>query len=154
LIATTYFFTGYSKLLFAGGSWLDPEHLALQLQAEAIRFLNEIPPVASLLIEHQWLAALSSWLTLVLECGFLVAVVLRLPIWPFMIGLAGLHTMILLSMNIFFFDQYILFLLFVPWDKLHVPAKQINPVQVFFDDGCYFCARSLNVLAHTDTAGA
>lgn len=151
IFAATYFFTGYSKILFAGVSWLEMGHLPVQLQVEAIRHLNEVPPTAQFLIDHQIIAWISSWLTIVFECGFLIFVLLRLPIWPFIIGLAGLHAMILLTMNIFFFDQYLLYLAFIPWDRLHVSAEGRSPLKVVYDDTCNFCARALTVLRHVDT---
>lgn len=121
-IALLYFFTGYSKIAAAGLDWAEPGNLTRMIHAEAIMYLDHIPPVGWVIMQDPWLARLSSWGTLVLECGLLPAVVAGLPITPIVLGLLVMHTVIALAMRIFFFDQYVLFLLFVPWDRLWARA--------------------------------
>jgi hypothetical protein len=128
--AATYFFTGTSKLVKVGLDWAAPEHLALILHREAVMHLAGLPWLASLLIEHPVLAGASAGLTLLLECGFLPAILLGLPVLPFAIGLLGMHTMIVATMGIFFFDQYLLFSLFVPWDRLW-RTRSIDAIRPF-----------------------
>lgn len=126
-ISLLYFFTGYSKIAAAGLDWTEPGNLTRMIHAEAIMHLDHIPPVGWVIMQDPWLARLSSWGTLVLECGFLPAVVAGLPITPIVLGLLIMHTVIALAMRIVFFDQYVLFLLFVPWDRLWARAVKLRP---------------------------
>ena len=124
MVATLYFFTGFSKLKRSGIGWASADNLGLLLHQEAVMHLGELPPLALFLMDHPVLLGISTVLTLVLECGFLFAVVLRLPITPFVVGLGGMHAMIAFSMDIFFFDQYLIYLIFVPWDRLRELAAR------------------------------
>lgn len=118
ILATTYFLTGFWKLRGAGAEWATADNLNRMLHFEALMHLREVPPAAQLLLDHPTLSWLSAVATLVLECGFLLAVLLRAPIAPFILGLGTMHALIFFSMEIFFFDQYLLYLLFVPWDRV------------------------------------
>lgn len=120
VFAACYFFTGWAKLTKAGLAWAGPSNLALIIHREAIMHLDGVPWLGRLLIEHPPLAALSTVATLVFECGFLPALLLGAPLWPFALGLLGMHTLIDFTMGIFFFDQYLIFALFIPWDRLQV----------------------------------
>ncbi len=149
-IALTYFFTGYAKLLIGGLSWATGQNLATFIHSDSIMYLNGIPVVGRFLMDHAWLADASAVATVVLECGFLVGVLLGLPITPFILGLAGLHVMIALGMRIFFFDQFLLYLLFVPWDRLYARLAGTQPVTVVYDAGSELCARILLLFKHLD----
>jgi len=127
ITAGIYFFTGVSKLTRTGLDWASAESLGLLLHREAVMHLNEVPPAAGLLLEHPALLWLSAAGTLVLECGFLVAVLLRAPLLPFVAGLAGMHAVIGLTMEIYFFDQLLIYLLFVRWDALHRWLRGLRP---------------------------
>lgn len=118
LLATVYFFTGYAKLATSGWAWADAGNLLRTLRWEQLMHLGREPWAAALVIEHPGLAGLSGWTTILLEIGFLPWVLLRLPIAPPALGLLGMHSAIALTMGIFFFDQYLLFALFLPWDRL------------------------------------
>ncbi len=128
LVAAIYFFTGYAKLRRSGIGWGVADNLGLLLHQEAVMHLGEIPPLALFLMDHPVLLGMSAALTLVLECGFLLAVVLRLPITLFIVGLAGMHAMIAFCMGILFFDQFLIYLLFVPWDRVRAFAARGAPV--------------------------
>ncbi len=116
--ALIYVFTGVSKLLRSGLAWATPESLALLLHHETVMYLVDMPWAAQLLIDQPAALWVSVIATLVFECGFLVAVLLRAPILPWVLGLGTMHALIWYTMQIFFFDQYLLYLLFVPWDRL------------------------------------
>ena len=116
IIAATYFFTGYAKVIKVGLPWLNPNNMAILIHREALMHLEVLPFAGNLLIDMPVMLAISAAGTLFLELGFLVAVLWDKPLWPFFWGLVGFHTMIALTMNIFFFDQYILLALFFPWD--------------------------------------
>jgi hypothetical protein len=117
IIALTYFFTGYAKIINLGWAWFDPDNMAILIHREALMHLELLPPVGQILIEMPMLLFVSATSTIVLEVGFLIAILINKPLWPFLLGLLGFHTMIALSMHIFFFDQYILLTLFLPWDR-------------------------------------
>lgn len=124
LFALTYFFTGFSKLANAGPQWASAENFALILNAEAIMNLNELPAASQFLISSSGLSSILAWATLVLECGFVIALLLRAPLTPFFIGLAGMHVAIAATMGILFFDQFVFFALFVSWDSLYSQRRR------------------------------
>ncbi|SCA63539.1 hypothetical protein SCG7109_AR_00100 [Chlamydiales bacterium SCGC AG-110-M15] len=118
LLAGIYFLTGFGKLYTSGVAWLYPSSLIKLVQFEVLMHLGEINPFASMLTQAPILSGISTIITIFIEVGFLFALVLRKNITPFIFLFAGLHLIIFLSMQIFFFDQYILFLLLLDWDKL------------------------------------
>lgn len=109
---------------------------------------------ASLIRNVDWLAWLLGIGTIVLEVGFFLAVIAGVAIWPFVLGLAGLHTGIALSINPFFFDQYLLYALFLPWDRWYARVASDRPIDLVYDRHCYFCARSLYVFKELDVNGS
>ena len=118
IVGASYFFTGYVKVTSAFSAWLNWRNLALLIHREALMHLEVLPSLGAWLLNYPTLLWVSSIGTLFLELGFLIVILLRkIPLWPFLIGLFGFHAIIALAMNIFFFDQYILLALFLPWDE-------------------------------------
>jgi hypothetical protein len=117
-LAIIYFHTGYGKVVTAGIEWVYPSSLMKLIQAEVVMFLGEPSAFAQMLFDYPLFTLASTVMTLVFELGFVVVLLLGWRITPVVLGLWGLHLMILLTMEIFFFDQYILFLLLVNWDAL------------------------------------
>jgi hypothetical protein len=133
VLALTYFFTGYSKLVNVGVMWADGTNLALMIHREALMHLDGIPWAGRLIMDHRLLSVGSSVATLVLECGFLVAVIARLSITPFILGLSAMHVMIYLTMEILFFDQFIMYALFLPWDRIRSHFASSASVEIVCD---------------------
>jgi hypothetical protein len=125
IVGATYFFTGYVKFTNAFWAWMGWQNLALLIHREAPMHLETLPPLGQWLLHCPAILRLASVGTLILEVGFLVAILVkRVPLWPFVISIFVFHTVIALSMNIFFFDQYIILALFFPWDHWLAPLFQ------------------------------
>lgn len=119
--AAIYFFAGFSKWKSGvmGLAWADADNLRLILQHNALYHLHETPRAAAWILESDFLLASGGLATLFLELGFLVAVLARAPIAPFVLGLCGLHLAIAATMHLnYFTDMAVFHALFVPWDAL------------------------------------
>ena len=125
-IAVGYFFTGYSKIVNVGWSWTYASNLARLVRWEQLLHMGEVTWAGQVMINYPWVSGVAGVLTVVLELALVVLVVCRLPITLVVLGLLGMHTGIALAMGVFFFDQYILFLLFAPWDRIFL---QHSPVE-------------------------
>lgn len=118
IVGASYFFTGFVKITEAFWAWTDWRNLALLIHREALMHLEVLPSLGAWILNYPTLLWFSSIGTLFLELGFLIAILLKkIPLWPFLIGLFVFHAVIALTMNIFFFDQYIILALFLPWDQ-------------------------------------
>lgn len=74
-------------------------------------------PVAEFLFTDPLLLTASTWGTLALELGLLVAALAGLSITPFVLGLVGLHVVIALTVGPFFFDYIVFLSLFAAYDS-------------------------------------
>jgi len=120
LVGLAYAFDAYGKLLFTGWDWvLDPVNLRLYIHMNMIR-REATPVLAPLLIRYDSLVLVSTIGTIFFEAGLLIAILSkRIPLAFFFVGLAVMHVLIALTMNIFYAYYMIpLYLLFVPWDDL------------------------------------
>lgn len=95
----------------------------------------------------------SAWGTVFLEAGFLPVVLLGVSITPIVLGLFGTHTIIVLALGPFFFDQYVFLLLFLSWDRVHDWLALDRRLDVVYDDRCSFCTRVVYPFALVDTRG-
>jgi hypothetical protein len=145
-----YFFTGISKLIIVGFEWASSGYMNRLLLREYLFHLNVLPFFSKVIIEYEFLGLLSGVLTIVLEISLLVVVLLKRNITLFVIGLAGMHIMIALTMEVFFFDQFILYLLFIPWDTIIRQSKGYQPLRLVYDNGCLLCASVLNIFKYFD----
>lgn len=121
VFSLVYFFTGVAKWQGGGHSlaWAAPENIRLIVHKNALYHIHEWPPVAEALMSCDVVFALAGALTLLLELGFFVAVILRGPITPFILGLAGMHAGILATMQLnYLADMSIFYGVFLPWDEL------------------------------------
>jgi len=60
--------------------------------------------------------------TLLLELSLLVAVLTRVPITLFVVGILGMQVVTALALGPFFFDVFAFFAMFVAWDTLYFRA--------------------------------
>ena len=125
-----YFFTGLAKL--QGGdltlAWAGAENIRIILQHNALTHLHVQPAAASWIVGYDALLAAIGGVTLFLELGFLVAVLCRWPIAPFVLGLACMHTGILATMHLnYLTDMLVCYAVFVPWDSLRAFAARRVP---------------------------
>ncbi|MEX1112072.1 MAG: hypothetical protein WEC84_01300 [Candidatus Andersenbacteria bacterium] len=118
VIGMTYAFTGLSKMASAQVNWFSPYNLSRTILRENIMSFGELLPAAALMIQSEVVLTMSTIATIIFEVGLILVIILRRRIDIFVLGLLGMHVMIALTMGIFFFDQFILFALFVPWDAL------------------------------------
>lgn len=143
VVAFVYFFTGLGKVLDGGVQWAAAGNLSRTILTDSYMYLDGVPPVGRFIIEHELLALGAGVGTLALELGFVFVVVLGAPLWPAVVGLLGMHTFIAVGMHILFFDQYLLFALFLPWDDIYARLGRTEPLTVLYDDGCHVSARLL-----------
>ncbi|MFC7020864.1 MULTISPECIES: thiol-disulfide oxidoreductase DCC family protein [Haloarcula] len=110
-------------------------------------------PIGPALVEYPALITAGSIGTLVVEMGLLVAVLLGVTVTPFIIGLLGFQTGVLVLLGIFFVDTYPLLLTFFAWDRVYERVVSDRDLDVVFDGQCYFCMRSLYLFKMLDVNG-
>ena len=149
-IAVIYFFTGYTKLKNVGIEWGYGDHLSRILVSVATKHLKTTPESTKVLLEFPILASIAGVLTLILEAGFVFVVLLKLPITIFVFLLLGMHTMIALTMEVFFFDQYILFSLLLPYDRMYAKIANRDTVTIYCHPNCHLLERCILFLKYFD----
>jgi hypothetical protein len=116
-----YFFTGVAKWQGGGLSlaWANAENIRIIVQSNALYHIHETPLVASWIMPHDAIFAGAGLLTLLLELGFVAAVLARWSITPFILGLACMHAGILATMHLnYLSDMAVFYAVFIPWDSL------------------------------------
>lgn len=149
VVSLIYFFTGYAKIS-QGFGWISGENIARAIVWESTARVNGFTPTTEFLFKHPTLLEIVAIGTVVLEIGLLAAVLFGFSLTLFAVGLLSMHTGIALTMQIFFFDQYILFAAFLPWDKLLARLESSTPLLIIYDEDCHFCARSLYLFKKLD----
>jgi predicted DCC family thiol-disulfide oxidoreductase YuxK len=149
-IGIVYFFTGFAKVQGGLFMWATGNNLARTIHMDAFRYLRDIPEVGRYIVNITPLATISAWASVILELGLIFTIFFGFSYWLFAIGLLLMHTLIAVGMQIFFFDQYILFALFLPWDKVYSYLANDNKLIIAYDEHCYFCARSLYIFKQLD----
>jgi predicted DCC family thiol-disulfide oxidoreductase YuxK len=151
LIGLFYFQGGYSKLVLGNPfEWVQPWSLG-----RFIAFRTDGPTyfLSDFLLSYPSLLTAGAVGTLLLEVGFIFAIVLGKRIWPFLIGLAGMHFVIAFSVGPIFTDQLPFLALFLPWDRALGHLQRSDDVVVVYDRDCLFCMRSLHLLRYLDING-
>jgi predicted DCC family thiol-disulfide oxidoreductase YuxK len=149
-LALIYFGSGYDKIVNTPATtWLRAENLGRILIHKG-ELYHTAKPVADLLLSYPPLLSAATVGTLLLEVGFVLAVVAGVTITPFIVAFLGLHTVIALAVGPFFFDLYVFFLLFLPWDSLVGRIASAEPLEVVYDERCHFCVRSLYLFKYLD----
>lgn len=149
-LGLVYFFTGFAKVKSGVFEWATAENLGRPILWKSGPRINRTTAVADFLLNNPILLSVAAWLTVILEIGLLITILVGLPLTPFAIGLLSMHTIIALTMQIFFFDQYLFFALFLPWNRLYSRLVRSNEFNIIYYDNCYFCARSLYVFKQFD----
>lgn len=120
VVAILYFGAGVDKVVHGPLlAWLAPRSLGSYLLFADVAFTPNHPltaPLRALLLGMPLALVAVAVATIALELGLLVAVVGRLPVWPFVFGLFGMHVGIVVVMGPFFLDQLVFLSLFVAWD--------------------------------------
>ncbi|MFC6835071.1 DCC1-like thiol-disulfide oxidoreductase family protein [Halomarina ordinaria] len=141
-VAILYFGSGFDKLAAGGLGWAEASNLSRILSVRSVIYDQPIP-LGVELVNYPLAVEAMAVSTLVLELGLLVAVLARRSVTLFFLGLLAMKVGILLTMGIFFGDVFLLFALFLAWDRLYERLVSDRPVDLVFDERCYFCARSL-----------
>ena len=155
-LAAIYFFTGFGKFKIAGWyfDWATAENIRLSLLHNAINRGISLPPLGGMLLEHPWILPVMGAGTLLLELGFLVVVLCGGPITPFILGLAGMHFSILLTMQVnYLTDMLFIYAAFLAWDSLAGRLQRGRSFTIVYDNDCSFCARALLLLKRCDVVG-
>jgi len=155
-LALIYFFTGFSKWQAGDWSlaWGSPENLRLAILNNALGRTLPISPLGEFLAGQPLLLGIAGYGTLFLELGFLIAVLARFSVTPFLLGLAGMHAVIRVAMNVnYFTDMVFLYMAFVAWDSLAEWMQRGRILTVVYDEKCPFCMRTLLMLKKCDVAG-
>lgn len=153
-LAVLYFWAGWAKIVHGPLlEWTTAENLARYILFDDPMGRNPLP-LRDFLLEHETLLWASTWGTILLECGLLVSVLLGVTVTPALGGLVGMHTVIVLGMGPFFFDEIVFILLFVSWDRAYGRLASEDSVTVVYDDDCRLCVDLLHFVDRMDTAGA
>lgn len=151
-LAIVYFGSGWNKL-FPGLrlEWVAPWNLSRILLVHTHVYPQQnFPWVSDLMLQYPTVVGLSAAMTLVLELGFLVAVLAGVTLTPVVLGLFGMHLIVLLSLGILFGDVYPFLLMFFSWDLLYQRVVRDRRLDLVFDERCFFCARSLLPFKYLD----
>lgn len=155
-LAVIYFFTGFSKLqagdwTLAWGSW---ENIRLAILNNCMVRTLAVSPLGEFLIGQPVLLSIAGYGTLLLELGFLPAVLAGVSITPFLVCLAGMHAVILMAMDVdYFTDMAFLYAAFFAWDSLAGRLQHGRSLLVVYDDQCSFCMRVLLLVKRLHIAG-
>ena len=155
-LALVYFFTGFSKWragdwTLAWGSW---ENIRLAILNNGVGRTLAVSPLGEFLIGQPVLLSIAGYGTLFLELGFLPAVLTGLSITPFLVGLASMHAVILLAMDVnYLTDMVFFYAAFFAWDSLAGRLQRGQKLLIVYDDQCAFCARLLLFLKGLQVSG-
>lgn len=141
-IAVLYFSSGVSKIIEGGGlGFISKSNLTRLVLVHSYAYPWH--DFQTIIIEYPILSVLGGSMTLVLEIGFLLAVLFGVGFTPFMIGLLGFVFSNVVFLGIFFADNLFLLMLFFAYDETYahlVPDRQLT---VVFDGRCSFCVSVL-----------
>jgi len=129
-------------------TWTSPGNFARYLLIDGNEFGI---PFFDVLVSTPLLLIALACFAMILEASLLVTAVARLPITPVIVGLFGMHSVIALTMGLFFFDMFFFLILFFSFDNLHTALSSDREIDVLYDADCYFCARSLYPIKLLDT---
>jgi hypothetical protein len=118
LLSIVFCAAGASKLVRSGFAWITSDHLALTL-IQAHYFHDKPPTEWGLLIaRHPLLCHAMAAGTVALELGFPLALVSRVLRWPIVVAMFLMQVGIGLTMGIWFVPFLLMYLFWVPWDRL------------------------------------
>jgi predicted DCC family thiol-disulfide oxidoreductase YuxK len=106
--------------------------------------------LADTIAGSELLSASMAWGTVFLEVGFIFAILFGLTITPFILGLGAMHAGIAITMTPFFYDMFVIYLIFLPWDRIYGRLASTESVRIIYDPNCYFCVRSLQFVRWLD----
>ncbi|WP_390192567.1 DCC1-like thiol-disulfide oxidoreductase family protein [Halalkalicoccus salilacus] len=143
VIAIIYFGAGFDKV-FPGPrtDFATAENLSRIITIRHFQYAQPFE-IGPLITEYPILAAAAGWGTLVLELGFLPAVLAGVTITPFAVGILGFTASNAIILGIHFADMYFVIGMLVAWDLLYQRVASDRSIDLVFDEHCYFCMQSL-----------
>lgn len=153
-VALLYFGAGFLKAVKGPlYEWATVENLS-----RTIIMMNATNDVVSgigpHIVEYPLLVLAAAVGTVVIELGFLIAVLLGVSIAPFVAGIFAMQLIIGFAMGPFFFDIYPLLLVFFAWDDVVRALERERRLTVVYDERCSICARSLVLFKLLDVRGS
>ncbi|OYR39677.1 hypothetical protein DJ82_09265 [Halorubrum sp. Ib24] len=151
VIAIIYFGAGYDKVFHDG--LLNPS-LEFAAADNLARIVTTYRPDGPLkfVAEYPLLTRTAGIGTLVLELGFLIAVLAKISITPIILGLLSFTASNRLLLGIHFVDVYFILLLFASWDIGFKRLIRHRGITVVFDEQCRTCMRALTPFALLDVS--
>jgi predicted DCC family thiol-disulfide oxidoreductase YuxK len=141
-LALLFFSTGASKVVDGGGlGFVAPDNLARLVLVRSYVYPWHDAQLA--VVEYPLLGVLGGVGTLVLELGFLAAILAGLSVTPFVLGLVAFTLSNVVLLGIFFVDNLFFLALFAAFDRAYARLAVDRDLDLVFDEHCLFCARSL-----------
>jgi predicted DCC family thiol-disulfide oxidoreductase YuxK len=142
----------YFKLRNAGLDWANGYTLSYRMMEDALRW--DIPLGAWLSAHHPLMVGMS-WLTLVFEATFVLAMLVPITRWIYVPLGASFHLGIYYTMGATFQGYVAAYSVFVPWrDGLERLARRFGRLEkrpvVMYDVACPLCIRSATFLRYWD----
>jgi predicted DCC family thiol-disulfide oxidoreductase YuxK len=141
-LAILFFSTGASKVVDGGGlGFVVPDNLSRLVLLRS--YVYPWSDLGLVVVEYPFLGVLGGVGTLVLEFGFLVAVLAGVTITPLVLGLTLFTISNVVILGIFFVDNLFFLALFAAYDRVYARLAVDRDLDLVFDEHCLFCARSL-----------
>lgn len=151
VVALIYFGAGFDKVFHDG--ILNPS-LGFATAENLARIVTTYRPDGPLkfVVEYPLLMRIGGIGTLVLELGFLIVVLAKLSITPWILGILAFTASNRILLGIHFVDVYFILLLFAAWDVGYKRLVRDREMAVVFDEQCRGCMRALIPFAILDTS--
>lgn len=150
-LAVLYFGSGLGKLVQSGLQWVAPWNLGRQMYSY-IRpgFTGYSLELAAIVSQYEALLIFGAVATIVLEVGFLLAILVDELYDALIVGLLGMHVTIALIMGPVFLYTIVLLLLFLDWERILRAIASDKEATVYFDPDCRACLGPLYFFHHLD----
>ncbi len=157
MFVLVYASAGISKWAHGGLHWLNGYTLQYYLLQDGLRWDSSLGVWLS---QYHLLALVLSWVTVLFESTFVLAVIWPRLAWIYLPVGALLHVGITYSMRADFTSYIVLYAAFVPWHRMVAwlaahrprPAVERRP-ELLFDGLCSLCRRTIAVLQSCDWFG-
>lgn len=153
ILALIYLSAAYAKLRDGGLDWANGYTLRYYLVQDGLRWGSDL---ALWFGSQHLMAQILSWLTLLVEGTFFLAVLFPPLAWFYLPAAAGLHLGIELTLRAPFLPWVALYSAFIPWSRaarkvgVWSERRAKEATEVFFDGRCALCLRSVTALDYLD----
>ncbi len=151
IFALAYLSAGFSKIYYGGASWFTGLAIASPLARDWLWYDRALP---AMVLEIPYVLSVFAIGTVVIELGFVLAILVPRLVWYFVVGAAGFHISIFILQGADFLQWVLLYVIFLPslrenWPlpRLRKPAPRTPPAwTVVYDGKCPLCVRSMTTL--------